>query len=103
MASTARKMNKQVLEQVKPETSLETKNDKTIDKSGLLWEHSEKAGFFENYNNPGKIEGNKKKGRPNMRWIHSMKEAIGGSPQELDWAVEGRTFCTSLIHMVTRI
>ena len=40
-----------VLEQIKPETSLEVKNDKT--EAVLLWAHHEKAGFFEKDNNAG--------------------------------------------------
>ena len=30
-----------------------------------------------------KIEGSRKRGRPNMRWTDSIKEAIGLRPQEL--------------------
>ena len=34
----------------------------------------------------GKVEGSRKRGRPNMRWIDSIKEAIGMSLQELNRA-----------------
>lgn len=36
---------------------------------------------------PRKIEGSRKKERPNMRWIYSIKEAIGVSLQEQSRAV----------------
>lgn len=39
----------------------------------------------------GKTEGSKKRGRPNTRWIDSIKEARGASLQELSGAVEDRT------------
>ena len=35
-----------------------------------------------------------------MRWIDSIKEAIGVSLQDLSRAVEDRTWWTSLIHSV---
>lgn len=35
----------------------------------------------------GKIEGSRKRGRPNKRWIDSIIEAIGRSPRELSRAV----------------
>ena len=38
----------------------------------------------------GKVEGSRKTGRPNMRWVNSIKEAIGMSLQELSRAVEDR-------------
>lgn len=41
-----------------------------------------------------KIEGSRKRGRPNVRWIDSLKEAIGMSLQELSRAVD-RTLGTS--------
>ena len=50
----------------------------------------------------GKVEGSRKRGRPNMRWIDSIKEAIGMSLQKLSRAVEDRRLWTSLIHRVTR-
>lgn len=50
----------------------------------------------------GKIEGSRKIGRPNMRWISSIKEAIGRSLQKLCRAVEDWTFWSSLIHRVSK-
>lgn len=46
----------------------------------------------------GKLEGSRKIGRPNMRWINSMKEAIGMSLQRQRRAAEDRTLWVSLIH-----
>ena len=69
------------------------KNDKT--EAVLLRAHHEKARFFAKDNIARKMEGSKKKGRPNMSWTNSMKEATGRSPQELRRAVED----LSLIHI----
>ena len=49
-----------------------------------------------------KIEGSRKRGRPNIRWIDSIKEAIGMNLQELSWTTEDRTLCISLIGGVAR-
>lgn len=51
---TSRKMNKWVLEKIKPETSLEAKMTKL--EAVLLWAHHEKAGLFGKDNNSGKIQ-----------------------------------------------
>lgn len=45
---------------------------------------------------------NRKRGRPNMRWIDSIKEAIDMCLQDLSRAVENRTLWSLLIHRVTR-
>ena len=45
----------------------------------------------------GQLEGSGKRGRPNRRWVDSVKEAPGMNPQELSRAVEDRTLWTSLI------
>ena len=39
-----------------------------------------------------KVEGSRKRGQRNVRWISSLKEATGLSVQELSRAVEKRTF-----------
>ena len=36
----------------------------------------------------GTVEGSRNRGRPNMRWIDSIEEAIGVSPQKLSRAAE---------------
>ena len=46
--------------------------------------------FFRKDNNAGKNRGEEKKGIPNVKWIDSIKEAIGVSLQELSRAVEKR-------------
>ena len=48
----------------------------------------------------GKAEGSRKRGRPNRRWIDSLKEATSLSLQEQSRVVEDRTFWKSLIHRV---
>ena len=40
----------------------------------------------------GKLSGSRKRGRANVRWIDSIKEATGMSLQMLSRAVEDRTF-----------
>ena len=50
----------------------------------------------------GKVGGSGKRGRSNMRWIASIKEAPGVSLQELSRAVEEKILETSLVHRVTK-
>lgn len=82
----------------KPELSLEAK----MTKLKLSYFGHTKEGFFGKDNNAGKIEGSKKKGRPNRRWVDSIKRATNMILQALSRAVEDRTLRTSLIHWVTR-
>ena len=49
----------------------------------------------------GKVEGSRKRGRPNTRWAGSLKEATTLSLQELIRAAEDRTCWRSLSHRVT--
>ena len=49
-----------------------------------------------------KVEDSRKTGRPNMRWIDSIKEAIGTIFLKLRRATEDRTLWTSLIHTVAK-
>ena len=87
---TAGRMNKWVLEQIKPETSLEAKMTKP--KLSYFGQGSlEKTVMLE------KIEGSRKRGRPTMRWTDSTKEAVGISQWELSRAARtGRWGCHSL-------
>lgn len=48
-----------------------------------------------------KNEGGRKRGRANMRWLDSMKEAITLSLQDRNKAVNDRTFWTILIYRIT--
>ena len=62
--------------QTKPELSLEAKSVAT--EAALLRAHHEKTGFSEKGNNVGgKLEGNRKRGGPNTRWIDCLKEPTG--------------------------
>lgn len=45
---------------------------------------------MEKDNNAGKTQGSRKRGRANIRWTDSIKEAIGLSLLELGRAVEDR-------------
>lgn len=75
------------LEQIKPVSSLEKKNDKTevVTRSCLFQSSLEKTRML------GKIGDNRKRGKPYMRLIDSVKEATGSSIQELSRAIEDRT------------
>lgn len=50
----------------------------------------------------GKLGGINKRGRPNRRWIESIKEAIGTRLRELSKAGEDGTWWTLLIYRVSR-
>lgn len=56
--------------------------------TGLLRAPQEKAGLFGKDNNAGKIQGCRTGGRAIMRWVDSIKEAIGLRLQELSGAAE---------------
>ena len=68
---TARKMDKWVLEQIKPELLMKTK---MIKLRLSFFEHiMRKQDSLEKAIMLGKVEGSRKRGRPNMRWIDSVK------------------------------
>ena len=90
-------MNKWVLEQIKPELSLEAKMIKL--RLSYFGHIMRRQDSLEKTIMPGKVEGSTKRGRPNMRWIDSIKEAIGMSLQKLSRVVEDRALWT-LIHRV---
>ena len=93
-------MNKWVLEHIKPELSLGAKkNDKT--EASYFGHIIRRQDSLENTIMLGKVEGSRKR-RPNMRWIDSIKEAIGMSLEELSRAVEDRTLWAALIRQVVR-
>ena len=93
-------MNKWVLEQIKPELSLEAKMIKL--RLSYFGHIMRRQDSLEKTIMLGKVEGSRKRGRPNMRWIDSIKAAMGIGLQDLSRAVEDRTLWTSLIHRVTR-
>ena len=51
----------------------------------------------------GKMEGSRKRGRPNMRWTDSIQAAIGIVVQEQSGVDEDRTLWISLIHKFSGI
>ena len=87
-------------EQIKPELLLEAKMIKL--RLSYFGHIMRRQDSLEKTIMLGKVEGSRKRGRPNMRWIDSIEEAIGMSLQELSRAVEDRTLWTSLIHRVAR-
>ena len=48
----------------------------------------------------GKVEGSRKRGRSNVRWTDSLKEATDVSLQDLNKAAEDMTFWRLLTHGV---
>ena len=69
-------MNKWVLEQIKTITLLKAKMTKLkLSYFGHIMRRQGSLG--KKTATLGKTEGSRKRGRKNMRWIHSIKEAIG--------------------------
>lgn len=91
-------MNKAVLGWMKPETSMEAKMAK--------WRLSNFRHVLRSLCSLQKkimlkkLEGNRKKGSPNIRWTDSIKGAIGMSSQELSRDIEDRMLGISLFHRV---
>ena len=72
---SARKMNKWVLEQIKPKLVLEAKmTELRLSHLGYITRRQES---LEKIIMLGKVEGSGKRGRPNTRWTDSLKEAMG--------------------------
>ena len=69
----ARKTNKLVLEQIKPEISLEARLTKS--KLSYFRYIMRKQGSLKNTIMLGKIESSRNRERANMRWINSIREA----------------------------
>ena len=90
-----RKLNKWVLEQIKPDLSLEA-NIKT---EASYFGHIMRRKDSLEKTVLGKVEGSRR-GRPNMRWTDSLKETTGLGSQELSRTAEDRTFWRALIHKV---
>lgn len=80
-----RQVNRWVLEQSKPETSLEAKVTELTYPASGTWEMS---GFLGKDNHAGTNRRKQKKRGPKRTWIGSKKEAIGTRPQELSRTVE---------------
>lgn len=90
-AWTTGKAIKWVLEQIKPETSLEGKRAPL--KLSYFGHTTRGQGSLEKTVMLGKTEDSRKRGRPNARWISSPKEARGLCLQELSRAAD-RTLWT---------
>ena len=90
-----RRTNKWVLEQIKPELLREAEMIKL--RLSYCERIMRRQDSLEKTIMPGKVEDSRERGRPNLRWIDSIKEAIGMSLQELS-----RTLWTSLIHRISR-
>ena len=96
----ARKMNKWVLQQIRSETLQEVKM--TTLKLSYFRHIKRWSGSLKKIIILGQIEGRRKRGITNERWIDSINETISMSLQELSRAVEERMLWISLIHRVTR-
>lgn len=67
----------------------------------LLWAR-EKSECFGNDSTSGQNRRQQERGKLNLRWIDSMKEAIGVNLQELSRAAKDRTLWALFSHRVTR-
>ena len=79
MTWIARKKNKWVPEQINPEQSLEAKMTKL--RLSYFGHIKRRQDLLEKTIMLGNVEGCRRRGRPNMKWIESIKEAIGMSLQ----------------------
>ena len=70
-----RKTNKLVLDQVKPELSLEAKMLRL--RLSCFGHIRTRQDSLEKTTMLGKVEGSRKRGRPNTRWTGSLKEPTG--------------------------
>ena len=95
----ARKSNKCVLDQVKPELSLEANIMKLrLSYSGHIMRRQDS---LEKIIMLRRVEGSRKRERPNIRWIDFLMEPTCLNLQELSREVAHRTFWRSFIHMIT--
>ena len=96
---TARKTNVSILEQIKPELSLEA----TICRLKLTYfGHVMRKNGLEKQLMLGKIEGVRGRGKPRMRWMDGVKEATGKYLKELRHLVEDRADWRAFVYNVTK-
>ena len=86
---TAHQTSEWLLEQTKPELSLEAKKCCKLRLSSF-GHIVRRQDALEKTIMLGKVESNRKRGRPNTRWTSSLREAPGLGLQELSRAVEDR-------------
>ena len=94
----ARKTNKWILDQIKPEMSLE--GCMTRLKLFYFGHIMRRRDSLEKIIMLGKVEDNRRRGRPNTRWINSIKETTGANLRILRSITENRTFWRSLMYRV---
>ena len=92
---TVRNVNKWILDQIKPEMSLEARVTRL------------KLSYFghimrrhDSLEKTIMLEGSRGRGRPNTRWINSIKETTDANLKVLSGVTENRTFWRSLIYGV---
>ena len=90
----ARKTNKSVLGEIKPEISLEG----MIAKQALtFFGHTIRAGGMEKDIMLGRIEGTKRRGRQRTRWLDVLKEFTGMSLHQLNETAMNRSEWRSFV------
>jgi len=97
---TEKKTNLSVLEDVKPKRSLEA----TIFRLKLRYfgHVMRTKRSLERDIMLGQVEGHRKQGKPRMRWLDSIKEAIGLGLEDLREAVQDRKKWRTLVEEKTR-
>ena len=92
--------NKEILEKIQPEYSLEAMIIKL--KLGYVGHVLRKPTSMENNIMIGKIEGTRRRGRPRTRWMDGVKEAVRMKPGQLKEEVKDRELWRKVIMEVTR-
>ena len=97
---TARRTNKSVLEEIKPEMPLESKIQQQ--KLKYFGHVMRKDNSIEKYIMLGKVEGKRRRGRQRMRCIDGVKEIMGKSINELAMECLDRQKWRKSVQEVTR-
>ena len=92
--------NKEILEKIQPEYSLEAMIIKL--RLGYVGHVLSKPTSMENSIMLGKTEGTRRRGRPRTRWMDGVKEAVGMKLGQLKEVVKDRKLWRKVIMEVTR-
>ena len=97
---TAKKTNTWVIQKIKPDLSLEA----FITRSQLSYfgHIMRRSDTLEKTVMLGKVDGSRRRGRPALRWIDSIKSYMNMSLKDLKYMVEDRNIWRQSIHAVAR-